>query len=121
MIQAVRQTASRPLVRLAIGMIAFAAAALLAAGMLPRSSNLEAVAADVNFTISGTVAGVAYDQNVIEVASRSGKQSIHITPTTAIAKHGEVGSISDLRPGAHVVVSGVVTNGQRVAVSIEIK
>jgi hypothetical protein len=121
MIQAVRQTASRPLVRLAIGMVAFAVATLLVAGMLPRASNPAAVAADTNFTITGTVAGVAYDQNVIEVAGRGGKQSIHITPTTAIAKHGEVGSISDLRPGAHVVVSGVVTNGQRVAVSIEIK
>lgn len=102
-------------------MAVFALAAYLVAGLMPRASSPAAVAADANFTVTGTVAGVAYDQNVIEVSGPGGKQSIHITPTTAIAKHGEVGSISDLRPGAHVVVSGVVTNGQRVAVSIEIK
>ncbi|MBV8172782.1 MAG: hypothetical protein JO219_12720 [Candidatus Eremiobacteraeota bacterium] len=116
-----RQTAARPLVRLSAGFIAFVVAALLFAGFLPRTSPPAAVAADVNFTVTGTVQGVAYDQNVIEVAAQGGKQSIHVTPTTSIAKHGEVGSISDLRPGVHVVVSGVVTNGQRVAVSIEIK
>jgi len=74
-----------------------------------------------NFTVTGVVQGVSYSQNVIEVLVAGVKQSIHIAPTTAITKHGETGSIADIRVGTHVTVEGVVREGQRVAVTIDIK
>jgi hypothetical protein len=74
-----------------------------------------------NFNITGVVQGVSYDQNVIEVLATGSKESIHIAPTTAITKHGETGSIGDIRVGTHVTVAGVVRDGQRVAVTIDIK
>jgi hypothetical protein len=69
----------------------------------------------------GLVQGVSYSQNVIEVVSAGVKESIHITPTTTIDKHGETGSIADIRAGVHVNVTGVIRDGQRVAVNIVIK
>ncbi|HEV2908409.1 MAG TPA: hypothetical protein VGX02_03975 [Candidatus Eremiobacteraceae bacterium] len=91
------------------------------AGDLSNGTISVAAAADANFTLTGVVQGVSYDQNVIEVLAAGVKQSIHITPTTSIAKHGEAGSIADLRPGVHVAVTGIVQGGQHVAVTIEIK
>ena len=113
-------TSSNPLTRVALGLAAVVVIAACAASLAPPNA-APAAAADANFSITGTVQAVAYDQNVIEVSTPAGKESVHITPTTSIAKHGEAGSISDLRPGAHVVVSGVITGGQHVAVTIEIK
>jgi hypothetical protein len=74
-----------------------------------------------NFQITGVVSGVAYAQNVIEVTVAGAKQSIHVTPTTSIDKHGETGSIADLRVGVHVDIAGVIRDGQHVAVTIQIK
>ncbi len=74
-----------------------------------------------NFQITGVVSGVAYAQNVVEVTAAGVKQSIHVTPTTSIDKHGETGSIADLRVGVHVDISGVIRDGQHVAVTIQIK
>jgi hypothetical protein len=74
-----------------------------------------------NFNVTGVVQGVSYPQNVIEVLVAGAKQSIHIAPTTAITKHGETGSIADIRVGTHVRVAGIMRDGQRVAVTIDIK
>jgi hypothetical protein len=74
-----------------------------------------------NFSVTGVVQGVSYPQNVIEVLVAGAKQSIHVAPTTAITRHGETGSIADIRVGTHVTVAGIVRDGQRVAVTIEIK
>jgi hypothetical protein len=74
-----------------------------------------------SFNVTGVVQGVSYSQNVIEVLVAGAKQSIHIAPTTAITRHGETGSIADLRVGTHVTVAGIVRDGQRVAVTIDIK
>lgn len=74
-----------------------------------------------NFNVTGVVQGVSYPQNVIEVLVAGAKQSIHIAPTTAITKHGETGSIADIRVGTHVTIAGVVRDGQRVATTIDIK
>lgn len=74
-----------------------------------------------SFNVTGVVQGVSYPQNVIEVLVTGAKQSIHIAPTTAITKHGETGSIADLRVGTHVTVAGIIRDGQRVAVTIDIK
>jgi hypothetical protein len=74
-----------------------------------------------NFNVTGVVQGVSYPQNVIEVLVAGAKQSIHIAPTTAITKHGETGSIADIRVGTHVTVAGIMRDGQRVAVTIDIK
>ena len=123
---------NRIIVRFASGLVAFGLAAAVVglagtagpawqAALRPSGALSVALAADTNFNITGVVQGVSYDQNVIEVLAAGVKQSIHVTPTTSIAKHGETGSISDIRPGAHVVVTGVVQNGQHVAVTIEIK
>ncbi len=124
---------NKVVIRLASGLATFAVAAAVIglagtagpawqAALRPSGVVSVALAAgDTNFNITGVVQGVSYDQNVIEVLAAGVKQSIHVTPTTSIAKHGETGSISDIRPGAHVVVTGVVQNGQHVAVTIEIK
>ena len=74
-----------------------------------------------SFSMAGLVQGVSYAQNIVEISVNRTKQSIHITPTTTIDKHGETGSIADIRPGVHIVVSGVVRDGQKVALTIEIK
>lgn len=74
-----------------------------------------------SFTSAGLVSGVSYAQNIVEIQVSGGKQSIHVTPTTTIDKHGQVGSIADIRPGVHIVVNGVVRDGQKVALTIEIK
>lgn len=74
-----------------------------------------------NFSVTGVVQGVSYDQNVIEVVAGGDHKSIHITPTTSIVKHGETAGIADLRVGVHVVVGGVIKDGQLVALTIEIK
>jgi hypothetical protein len=117
---------------IALGLFALVSAAAGPAGTVCsacQASDLSngtisvAAAADANFTLTGVVQGVSYDQNVIEVLAAGVKQSIHITPTTSIAKHGETGSIADLRPGVHVAVTGIVQGekGQHIAVTIEIK
>lgn len=74
-----------------------------------------------SFSVTGVVQGVSYPQNVIEVLVTGAKQSIHIAPTTAITKHGETASIADLRVGTHVTAAGIIRDGQRVAVTIDIK
>jgi hypothetical protein len=74
-----------------------------------------------NFSVTGLVQGVSYAQNVVEVQGGAGKETIHITPTTTIDKHGQTGSIADIRPGVHITVDGVVRDGQKVALTIQIK
>jgi hypothetical protein len=74
-----------------------------------------------NFSVTGVVQGVSYDQNVVEVNVGGVKQSIHVAPTTTITKHGETGSIADIRVGSHVTVAGIMRDGQRVAVTIDVK
>ncbi len=91
------------------------------AGELSNGTISVAAAADANFTLTGVIQGVAYDQNVIEVLAAGVTESIHITPTTSIAKHGQAGSIADLSKGEHVAVTGIVQGGKHIAVTIEIK
>lgn len=74
-----------------------------------------------SFNISGLVSGVSYAQNIVEIQANGAKESVHITPTTTINKHGQTGSIADIRPGVHVQVSGVIRDGQKVALTIDIK
>ena len=103
--------------RLTGAMLAVMVATLLvfAAGPSQSASNQS------SFNMAGLVQGVSYAQNVVEISVNGTKQSVHITPTTAIDKRGETGSIADIRPGVHILVSGVVRDGQKVALTIEIK
>jgi|GEM_PF-2120721 len=73
------------------------------------------------FSIAGTIASVNYAKNTIDVQGSAGRVTIAITPTTAIAVHGQAGGISDLRPGIHVSANGVSKNGVYVALTITIK
>jgi len=77
--------------------------------------------ADGKFAVSGTIQAVNYARNTIEVQAAAGKIVIAITPTTAIAVHGQAGGMSDLRPGVHVSATGVTKNGENVALTITIK
>ncbi len=80
----------------------------------------EAQPAETSFTLTGVVAAVHYSQNTIEVQSGGARDTIHITPTTTIAHKGETGSMADLRQNQKVTITGVVREGERIAVSIAI-
>ncbi|MBC5824787.1 MAG: hypothetical protein GIW99_07620 [Candidatus Eremiobacteraeota bacterium] len=73
------------------------------------------------FTMSGTVASVDYDANVIVLAAHGDKISIAVTPTTAIEDRGQAGSFADIRRGSHVTISGTVNANERIAHTIVIK
>lgn len=98
------------------------AASNSASGVVANEAIYSALAANEgSFTATGLVSGVSYAQNIVEVQVNGGKESIHVTPTTTIDKHGQMGSMADIRPGVHIVVSGVVREGQKVALTIQIK
>ena len=116
------------LAALATALIAFASAPSQASclncvsAVLSNELIYSALAANEgSFKISGLVSGVSYAQNIVEVQANGAKESIHITPTTTINKHGQTGSIADIRPGVHVQVNGVIRDGEKVALTIEIK
>jgi hypothetical protein len=78
--------------------------------------------ADANkrFSISGVVESVSYVSNSMRVAADGQTLEIEITPTTAIEMRGETGSISDIRRGAKVSVSGVIRDHDWIANSVVI-
>jgi len=73
------------------------------------------------FTISGTVESVDYSSNSVRVSSGGRVVEILVTPTTAVEVHGESGSIADIRKGLKINASGVVRDGQKIALSITLK
>ncbi len=73
------------------------------------------------FSVSGTVASVDYASNTVTVKTGGQTVAVLVTPTTVIEEHGEAGSIADIRKGAKITASGVVRNGQKVALSISVK
>ncbi len=73
------------------------------------------------FTASGTVESVSYATNSVRINASGQHVEITITPTTVIEYHGESGSIADIRRGSKITASGVVRNGQKVALSIVLK
>ncbi len=73
------------------------------------------------FNVSGTVAAVDYASNTVTVKTGGQTVQVIVTPTTVIEEHGEAGSIADIRKGAKITASGVVRNGQKVALSINLK
>lgn len=73
------------------------------------------------FTASGTVESVSYATNSIRINASGQHIEITITPTTVIEIHGESGSIADIRRGSKISASGVVRNGQKIALSIVLK
>ena len=73
------------------------------------------------FTASGTVESVSYATNSVRINASGQHVEITITPTTVIEYHGESGSIADIRRGSKISASGVIRNGQKVALSIVLK
>jgi hypothetical protein len=73
------------------------------------------------FSVSGTVTSVDYASNTVTVKTGGQKIEVFVTPTTVIEEHGEAGSIADIRKGAKIAASGVVRNGQKIALSITLK
>jgi hypothetical protein len=104
---------------IAAGSISLGAARPLQQGFEPGSP--VQVAEDAGFTISGTVTAVDYDANVIVVSTHGTSVKILVTPSTSIEIHGESGSMSDIRRGSRLTVSGVVRNDTHVAETIVIK
>lgn len=80
----------------------------------------EAQVAETSFTLTGVVMAVHYSQNTIEVQTGGARATIHVTPTTSIARKGETGSIADIRQNQKLTITGVIRNGERIAVSIAI-
>ncbi len=73
------------------------------------------------FTISGTVEAVDYSSNSVRISTGGQHVEILVTPTTVVEVHGESGSIADIRKGLKINASGVVRNGDKIAVSIILK
>src|ERR1700694_4298262 len=73
------------------------------------------------FTISGTVEAVDYSSNSVRISTGGQHVEIFVTPTTGVEVHGESGSIADIRKGLKINASGVVRNGDKIAVSIILK
>jgi multidrug efflux pump subunit AcrA (membrane-fusion protein) len=73
------------------------------------------------FTISGTVEAVDYACNSVLISTGGKHVEILVTPTTAVEVHGESGSIADIRKGLKINASGVVRNGDKIAVTIVLK
>ncbi len=73
------------------------------------------------FNVSGKVESVSYASNTVRISSGGQTVAVVVTPTTAIEVHGEAGSIADIRRGAKITASGVVRDGQKVALSIVLK
>jgi len=75
-----------------------------------------------SFQVRGRIESIDYAANVMVVRTNNdGLVSITITPTTTIDSNGQVGGISDLRPGTKVRVKGSVRDGVMTAVSIVIR
>lgn len=73
------------------------------------------------FAISGTVEAVNYTSNSVRINTGGQHVDILVTPTTAIDSHGESGSIADIRKGLKINASGVVRDGEKIALSIVLK
>ena len=73
------------------------------------------------FTISGTVEAVSYASNSVRINAGGQHVEILVTPTTAIEVRGESGSIADIRKGLKINASGVVRDGDKIALSIVLK
>jgi multidrug efflux pump subunit AcrA (membrane-fusion protein) len=73
------------------------------------------------FTVSGTVESVSYASNTVRISANGQTVGVLVTPTTVIEIHGEAGSMADIRRGSKISASGVVRDGQKVALSIVLK
>jgi hypothetical protein len=73
------------------------------------------------FAVSGTVEAVNYTSNSVRINVGSQHVDILVTPTTAIDVHGESGSIADIRKGRKINASGVIRDGEKIALSIVLK
>jgi hypothetical protein len=99
-----------------IGLLLSVIPAHRAAGAQPAGPPMTRVAEAVKrFHVAGTVIAVDYVTNTVRVKTGDGEVAISITPTTSIACNGENGSISDIRRGSRISVSGVILGGQWVA------
>lgn len=74
-----------------------------------------------HFNISGIVESVSYASNTVRINASGQTVDVVITPTTVIEYHGETGSVGNIRRGSKIAASGVVRDGQKVALSITIK
>jgi hypothetical protein len=70
------------------------------------------------FTLSGRVQSVDYAQNIVVIRSHGDVYTVSVTPTTSVEHDGQIGSISDLRPGVHVRIKGSIVEGEMTAESI---
>jgi hypothetical protein len=85
-------------------------------------TGVEQSAAQVqHFNVSGTVESVSYASNTVHINASGQTVDVVITPTTVIEYHGETGSVGNIRRGSKITASGVVRDGQKVALSIVIK
>ncbi len=105
-----------PALAVGISLLVSVIPAYRAAGAQPAVRPLIRVADSVKrFHVAGTVIAVDYVTNTVRVKTGDGEIAITITPTTSIACKGENGSISDIRRGSRISVSGVIQDGQWVA------
>ena len=110
---------------IAITMLAFALVAARLSEGSPLGSGdvsiLQLAEGSQRFSVSGTVASVSYVSNTLRISAGSQTVDVQVTPTTVIEYHGEAGSMADIRRGSKISASGVVRNGQKVALSIILK
>lgn len=94
-------------------------AAMQSADAAPRSASVWLLAdANKRFSVSGSVESVSYVSNSVHLNAEGQHLNIFITPTTAIETRGEAGSISDIRRGSRITVTGVIRGGAWVANSV---
>ena len=113
---------ARP-ITLAVFFLVFSGAALPARCAASTVNLIVLQLADGNqrFTVSGTVEAVDYACNSVLISTGGKHVEILVTPTTAVEVHGESGSIADIRKGLKINASGVVRNGDKIALSIVLK
>lgn len=100
-------------------MIACGAASHALTSRQPQAVTIWLVAeASKRFNVSGVVSSVSYVSNSVGLSANGQHLDILITPTTAIEYRGETGSISDIRRGSKITVSGVIRDGSWIANSV---
>lgn len=80
----------------------------------------QAFPAAESFSLTGVVEGVDYSANVVRLRSGADVLPVIITPTTTIAFGHRAGSMSDIRRGARLSISGAVRDGAFVARTVTI-
>jgi len=113
---------ARP-ITLAVLLLVFSAAALPArcAASTVNLIVLQLAEGNQRFAISGTVEAVDYSSNSVRINAGGHHVEILVTPTTAVEVHGESGSIAGISKGLKINASGVVRNGDKIALSIVLK